>query len=162
MELFALLDSWRDMKANTGMELALYLGRNAFIDLPDEVQWALQPSVAELATLSIDQLWHRALIPHHLHLSPASVQALPMLPYITCFGLHEPDDNDVSPSVFLGLLSRLPNVKRVYGGEGHAIPGGAWKALVEQRQGMYEAYYLAWRSHHRAAKGGVMTDTVQR
>ncbi|KAL3451478.1 hypothetical protein BJX65DRAFT_293459 [Aspergillus insuetus] len=134
VELFTLLESWRDMKANTGMDLALYLGRNTFIDLPDEVQWALQPSVAELATLSIDQLWHRALIPHQLHLSPASVHELPMLPYITCFGLHEPDDSDVYPSVFFGLLSRLPNVKRVYGGEGRAILGGAWKALIEQRQ----------------------------
>ncbi|CEN61018.1 hypothetical protein ASPCAL07688 [Aspergillus calidoustus] len=133
-ELFAVLHSWEDTKAGTEMQLSLRVGNTEFIDLPDEVQWALEPSVADLATLDVGQLWHRAKIPHQLHLPPALVDELPVLAYITTFGLHEPDRSDVTPSVFMGLLTRFPHARRVYGGEGHAIPRGAWKALVEQRQ----------------------------
>jgi hypothetical protein len=118
------------------MELSLQVRGHEFIDLPDEVQYALEPSVTDLAALDVDQLWHRAQIPHQLQIPPALVEELPILPYVTVFGLHEAESGDATPSVFMGLLSRFPNVRRVYGGEGHAISGGAWKALMEQRQGM--------------------------
>jgi hypothetical protein len=117
------------------MRLSLWLGSGAFISrshLPDEIR----PSPAELATLSAIQLWHGVRMRHQVHLSASAVQDLPIIPYITAFGFDNADDAGVAPSVFLGLMSRFPNVKRVYGGEGAGVPMGASKALADQRQGM--------------------------
>ncbi|KAL4905035.1 hypothetical protein BDW74DRAFT_178045 [Aspergillus multicolor] len=137
-ELFTLLHSWGGIRSDIGMQLSLDVRSSEFIPLPSDIIDELETNVHMLATLDARGLWERAQMSYTPRLSAEVLQDLPVLSYITAFGITEPDENDASPSVFMGLLNRFLNVKRVYGGEGRVIPRGALRALADSRNEIAE------------------------
>jgi hypothetical protein len=130
LDLFELLDAWKDNQTN--MELSLWLSDDDYIDVGDDEEIEQE----EWESLNIDQLWRKGKVPNSLHLTADGIQNVPILPYITCFRLHEVRDSNVRPSAFFRFLSRFPHVQHVSSGEGRFVPRGALQALADQRQGI--------------------------
>ncbi|KAL2843052.1 hypothetical protein BJX68DRAFT_157804 [Aspergillus pseudodeflectus] len=129
LDLFNLLASWKDQ--NASMRLSLRL------DGDERIEHEPQPedvTRAEWEDMTLDQLWQKGFAAYPPRLTENSVRELPTLPYITSFGVYDPEDSDHRPSAFFLLLTRFPNVRRIYGGEGGLVLTESLRALVAQRQ----------------------------
>jgi hypothetical protein len=133
-DLFEVLDGWKDRKES--MELTLRLSGDDQIEHEPHTGGDDESNHEFWKDMVFEQFWRKGFMNYPPRLTERLVRDLPILPYITSFRVHDADVSDHRPSAFCLLLTRFPNLRKVYGGEYGYILNGALPALVGQRQGI--------------------------
>ncbi|KAL2785280.1 hypothetical protein BJX66DRAFT_343236 [Aspergillus keveii] len=131
-DLFEVLDGWKDRKES--MELTLRLSGDDQIEHEPHTGDDDESNHEFWKDMVFEQFWRKGFMNYPPRLTERLVRDLPILPYITSFRVHDADVSDHRPSAFCLLLTRFPNLRKVYGGEYGYILNGALPALVGQRQ----------------------------
>lgn len=129
-DLFELLHAWKDRQAN--IELSLWFRDHIYARVEDDVRNITQE---QWESLDYYQLWKTGNAIHQVYLTAEDIQKLPTLPQVTSLTLLHIENTILRPLSFFHILSRLPHVRHISGGEGGLLQPRALRVLADQRQG---------------------------
>jgi hypothetical protein len=129
-DLFELLHTWKDRQVN--VELSLRFNGHTYARGEDDVRNITQE---QWESLDYYQLWKTGNAIHQVYLTAEDIQKLPRLPQVTSLILLDIDTTVLRPLSFFHILSRLPHVRHISGGEGGSLQPRALRVLTDQRQG---------------------------
>ncbi|KAJ5844776.1 hypothetical protein N7534_008445 [Penicillium rubens] len=122
-DLFELLHTWKDRQVN--VELSLRFNGHTY---------ARGRTTLGISRKNNGSLWITTSCGKQVYLTAEDIQKLPRLPQVTSLVLLDIDTTVLRPLSFFHILSRLPHVRHISGGEGGSLQPRALRVLTDQRQ----------------------------